>query len=365
MKTYVFLSFIVAYIVLLIGFVNASNNSDKDFRKVPRLWEGLGLEDYPAKGTPLDRFNFDFLTDSYQSWPFAHIVNPFTFFMLFQSTSWTVVLILFWETVEVTTLTLGTGGYMMFIGDKDTPESEPSTDSMIGDVLEGFIGILLGKLIVMTYKIPSWTPSRKGPYRHIFYKRAIQYICYQPAFSICNAKLELEGYPPFPYGTLVTCMWLFGVTLLFKRLNFTIEEYALFWAGKDKYASRDYDTIYTVYVGTAVLLMANPVYLITQGYFQAWATVSLMVGFHLTVLAWQGRSKEIWTGLLSRGVYTYDNTQHAVLIYEDQLRYYPHAYEVKEVLEEAASVRVSKIGYQIPNVDRPLQCHRRKITTNT
>lgn len=263
-----------------------------------RVWEGNGLRDFPAVGSPWKMYNWGFLDDSYQAWPFAHVTNPFCHHMLFQSTPWTIVVILFWESVEVFARVMRMEG-SMFMGEKEIGTAEPETDSLLGDFMQGILGIVLAKLLILTYKIPDWTPSRNGQHSFYWYKRVLQYILLQPAFSICNASYKIPGYPVFRYGALVAACYLFVMFILFERWDWNGAEYCLFWAGRGEYARRDFNYIYTAMSFTACMLMVDSIDLQSAGYYQAWFTLLMMYLLHFAVLAWQDRTNELFERLFS------------------------------------------------------------------
>src|SRR5690349_20790893 len=143
------------YLYSLFIFILISNNYSKG-QKIDSLGNGFDFQD---KGVPLDRFNYDWIFASQSGWAASHIINPFCTYMLFQDTPATIILFLIFESFEVGILMIDHGSsYVIFIGDDMTDRGESPADSLIGDIFNGFLGLLLGRIHVFVFQIPCWNP---------------------------------------------------------------------------------------------------------------------------------------------------------------------------------------------------------------
>lgn len=257
--------------------------------------------DFYAAGVPLDRFNWGFIKSSQSAWPAAHVVNPFMIYMFSQRTWLTLLWVYAFEAIEPTILTFTGQTYLIFIGDKPEPEAESPSDSAIGDVLGGVLGLLLAKLVSLVYMVPEyyapsvWSPD---PYFWITFKRAVMFLLVEPAFLWVNAAKTLPGDGRLRYGVLVSILWIWCVGELARRWNWTSLERDVYWRGKeavphDRHRG-DYDHLYTAWFGTAIFILASTLGFITYGYIQVWTAWLIMCVLHLYVLAFQGRFWELW-----------------------------------------------------------------------
>lgn len=210
-------------------------------------------------------FTWQFLFDREIAWPMAHILNPFFLEMLLQNTWLTAFTILFWESVEVFMITLFQGEYLIFVGDEAPIES--IGDTLIGDFFQGILGILLARLTIISWKIPSWSPSPIGPYKSIFFKRLIQYLFFVAPFSLLNSNLKVTGAYTVNYGVfLVTITTVFFIWTWYKTNRSPLENQVV-WK---KYSQWDYERVYLGIMITALIVMSSAFVHFWYSYFVTW-----------------------------------------------------------------------------------------------
>lgn len=282
-------------------------------------WKGNGVSDDRLDNLPLSIVNTNFIYEGQDGWPGIHIATPFMVYMISQDTMLTMIMIWVWETVEVAMVLVGKG-YVVYFGDESSVNAEPPADSLVGDVGGGFLGLFLGHLVVLTYKVPSWTPSPWSPYRRIWVNRLLQLLLLLLPFTIVNVNIQPSGSPTVRLGIMISMAWVTLMWHVFRRWNWNKEDIRLFWARKPTDA--DFRLIYLAWFGTVLFILSFGLYYITYGYFQFWTAWALSYLFHLGVLIAQGRLWEWWHMLtfgFSRDAYYY-NGQREILITEDAVR---------------------------------------------
>lgn len=159
----------------------------------------------------VDDFSWIFLFDMTSSWPMAHMLHPFMIQMFFQKTWLTLFIVWAWESVEVLAITLTQGSYVIFV--EDDTSLEPVPDSLLGDTFQGVLGILLAKLVIFTFRVPSWWPSLYSPYHWIKTKRVLQYVCWVAVFVIFNYQVTNSGLLDVNLGVWILFVWT-GIIIL-------------------------------------------------------------------------------------------------------------------------------------------------------
>ena len=234
-------------------------------------------------------FTWDFLFSSVSAWPMTHILNPFTIQMMFQNVYWTFLAIFAWESIEVLAVVLFNGQYVIFVGDDS--EIESITDSLIGDVINGILGILLAKLTILAFKIPSWTPSFFGKYRSILIKRMLFFVVWVLTLSSANLRTSTDT----EYDANIGVMIIFITTSLLIYISYisnrTLLENLTIW--KDKYTPREYELIYIGWFINASLLVSSAWVHFWYSYFVCWVYVSIGVFFNIVYMILNGRLWEI------------------------------------------------------------------------
>lgn len=255
------------------------------------VWKGNGITDVRIDNLPLSIVNSNFIYEGQDGWPGIHIITPFNVYMITQDTMLTMVLFWSWETIEVAMVLLGKG-YVLYFGDASSLNAEPPADSLVGDVGNGFLGMFLGHLVVIAWKIPSWTPSPWGPYRRIWVNRFLQLVIVLVPFTLVNINVYPKNSPPVHLGIMGCMAWLLFTWHLFRRWNWNAEEIQLYW--KRKPTDTDFRAAYAAWFCTALFILSFGLYYITYGYFQFWFAWALAYSFHLGVLIAQGRAWEWW-----------------------------------------------------------------------
>ncbi len=268
-----------------IGFSFTSTNT---------IFQGDWWLDIQPIGIPLEAFSFDFVFAEQGVWTVAHITNPFMLTMILQDPWIVFLLVILFESVEATVLVFAQSTYLLFLNDPDSAEAENIGESLVGDVLQGALGVLLAKLLILVYKIPSWTPSVWGPYRRIWTKRIFTVLLLQPAFSLINGAVLFQESSPWRYGLEFAMLWLVGIWALLLRWNWSIDEQALFWRRSNR---EHFELVYNAWFVTALVLLGTSLVYFTYPYFQSWAVYLCIVGWHLVALALQGRFWELWYAL--------------------------------------------------------------------
>lgn len=82
-----------------------------------------------------------FLLANNDPWCFIHTVNPYLILLLFENIPLTIIAIWVSESVEALLATIFIDNYALFLGEDG--ELESMTDSLVGDPLQGVIGIIL------------------------------------------------------------------------------------------------------------------------------------------------------------------------------------------------------------------------------
>lgn len=102
----------------------------------------------PLNATDL---NWDFFYVTESPWPIAHQLNPF-FIMLIFNCWWLVLLVMFfWESFEYVLAVIFKNSYGIFIGENG--KLEPIGDTLVGDILNGIIGIILAYCLISVCKM--------------------------------------------------------------------------------------------------------------------------------------------------------------------------------------------------------------------
>ncbi len=264
------------------------------FTSTDTVFQGDWWLDIQPIGISLDAFNFDFIFAEQGVWTIAHVVQPMMLTMILQDPWAVFLLVILFEVVEALVLLFAKNTYLLFLNDPESAEAESIVESLVGDVFQGILGILLAKLLILVYKVPTWTPSLWSPYRRIWVKRILTLILMQPAFSLINGAVLFQQSPPWRYGLEFAMLWLIGIWALLLRWNWTREEKVLFWLKSNR---QHFELVYNAWFVTALVLLGSSLVYFTYPYFQVWAVYLCIVGWHMVTLALQNRFWELWYAL--------------------------------------------------------------------
>ena len=218
----------------------------------------------------------------------SHILNPFMLQMWMQNTWLTLLAVFSWESVEVLAVTVFRGDYVIFVGDDS--EIEPITDSLIGDVLQGIIGILLAELVIIAFKVPSWTPSFWSSYRGIWVKHLFFYVVWVISLSSTNLQIEFPGTYSANVGVYFAVISTFVMITISYWTSLTRLERHAVWKG---YTQEEYDVVHLGWGLNALCIILGAIVHVWYSYFMTWAWVALAVVCDLCYLLFKGRLWEL------------------------------------------------------------------------
>jgi hypothetical protein len=247
-------------------------------------------------------FTWDFIFDTNSAWPMAHILNPFILEILLQKTWLTLILIWGWESIEVIAITIFSGQYVIFVGDDS--EIEPVTDTLIGDILQGILGIILARLVILSWNIPYWAPNPIGPYKLIFFKRLIQYIFWVVPLSVTNSKINIKGTYSINIGVFIILITnIFFIWTWYKtNYNNPLERYYL-W---NNYDANEYNNAHIgILINSSILILGNSINF-WYSYFQTWLALLIAIILNIYVITIFDRSKMIYNffNFCNKKIYT-------------------------------------------------------------
>jgi len=256
----------------------------------------IGPQEFaPEARLGLENFTWNFLKASPNTWAVVHILNPFFIQLLFQDWKKTVIAFLSWEVVEVSFMTLFKN-YSVFVGDDSGVE--PVTDSMIGDPLNGLLGLILAYTFGVAFKMPYWNMSYFGPARTTFWRQLVAYLFITISFSIYNAHYQSSTMEvPFRFGVFITATIHFLVILSLMLVRCESETKYVWESDGDPDSKRERHRSKT-YIGIAAIAMLfhalGGTYFITFVYYQAWSTWALCMVSLVLFTAAQGRVEEFY-----------------------------------------------------------------------
>ena len=242
----------------------------------------------PQVRLEIDHFTWNFLRAKENAWALAHILNPFLLQMIFQDWKVTVIIFFLWESIE-TFFLVTFKDYKIFLGDEDG--FEPVADSLIGDPLNGLLGLLLAWMFTITFKVPYWTPGPWSRARIVWWRRIGLYLISVISFQAYNAfSLDPLTGNRLPVGIYLTIglltLWL---GLSWKYWSFTSMEMHLFWGGWSEASLKHRDQVYLSWITLLILFQFVAVHQITYVYFQVWAIWLVAMLILLLIMAAQGR----------------------------------------------------------------------------
>ncbi len=288
-SSFVVIVFIV-FIVLCILLPSISAQGNIIVRAPGDTLEVQPLFHPDTKLLTLEDYTFEFVVKEASNWALAHILHPFIIQMIFQDARITMLFVFGWEFIE-TLFLASIGSLAFFIG--DVSELDTITDSLIGDIVNGLLGVWLGSLFIIVFKVPMWMPSAFGVLRKIWMRRILFYIAFVPSFIPYNFFFCVKGLTPFiNFGILFAIVWHVVVLSLFWIFfnNTPLEGWAI-W-GKHR-TRRDMDLIYLSWMTLLVLMQYVNSYYVTYEYYQVWIVWTLAIIILLLLLAAQGRLWEV------------------------------------------------------------------------
>lgn len=217
-----------------------------------------------------------------------HILNPFLIHIFFQDWKKTLISFLSWEAIEVALLVLF-HDYSIFAGDDSG--IEPISDSLVGDPLNGLLGLLLAFTFGVATKMPYWNMSCYGPAKSVFWRQFIGYSLIGLSFSIYNANYQSQDMEvPFRFGVFLTAS-AHLVILLGLWLFRSDAETRYVWEGHERHRNKAYIGLMAI---TMLFHSLGGTYFLTFAYYQAWATWGVCMAALLLYTAAQGRLWEYY-----------------------------------------------------------------------
>jgi len=232
-------------------------------------------------------------------WVVQHFLNPLLFYMVFQNVWYSLLAIYVWESIEAFELT-ACGGTSCLTGGGEVTEAQLSgfvTDNMIGDILQGVLGILTGMLLRIVLEIPDWTPSLRTtlatPDDWIWLKRVLFFV----ALFLPSLAGRLVSDSGVAYGMALNASLTAAVLLGFAFWNQTSGERRRFWTLKNTkesgFQKQLYWRIYGVWLGVVLLVTLTWYLPLDNAYWKIWlVAASLWIGLLLTGL-WRGKAAEL------------------------------------------------------------------------
>lgn len=243
----------------------------------------------------LEHYTWEFLYAEENAWAMAHVLNPFLIQMIFQNWWATALMFMVWESVEVAVLLRGSGGYGgLFIGDHS--DYEPVADSLVGDPLNGVLGMMMAFLFVLAFRVPRWTPYLWGPAWRIWWLRLAKYLLMIVSLLAYNFQLEVSGFGrPLYIGIYVTAVLHILILWTFERyVDSRPLQMQLIWGGDTKSSRKHLHQIYLCWSLLLTFMHMGATYYVTYAYFQVWILWAISCTTLLLVLASQGRYNEVF-----------------------------------------------------------------------
>lgn len=260
------------------------------------------------------------------AWPVVHILVPFQFYLIVQNSKATILLFCLWETFE-NFWPIVCGGTYCILDAKETAESV--FNSVEGDVWQGFIGLLLGKLFVVSIGAAQWNMGmRKSVLKNhccLWFKRIVQFSVIPLAYLFVGVVIRCGE--PFPNVRLRTrdeekllCDILIGPMLsvicniaivLFYALwvNKTKKEIKLFWTkkttrGKKKIMHRAYWRFHISWI-IAILVIGSSSFYDTglSTMFHSWFHSAVLMMILCSIAVVKGKHHQV-IDIFTCGVYS-------------------------------------------------------------
>lgn len=274
-----------------------------------------------------DDLTMHFLTER-TAWPMVHIVNPFMHYIIFQNVKATIMLFYLWETLERLAILVCAGTYCFFSEDE---EREPMSDSLIGDILEGMIGLLLAKTFVIVFNVPRWNLGFRRSFRlnvgRLWVKRCIQFFLFFISFYLANFRYLIDKHEmrsgtsrnedsrSIKIGVFASMLLHTILLIIYWRLNRSKLEKKLYWTctapecnprgenTRRAFPTKRYNQIYIGLIVTVLFLESSVTYSTRSHYEQAWlhAFITLVV---FTLIAYKKGRIAKMADLFSCGVYS-------------------------------------------------------------
>ena len=236
-----------------------------------------------------NQWSLDFLCcEDGGGWVAAHVVTPFVIHFYWQNTAWTIAAIVLWEVFETLMLT----SISMFgLFPTNDIDFETAAGALVGDVLNGFIGLWLCTMLLYIADFPLLVSTRWHARNYRKKNRRARYIF---VWALHTAVALVIGYSAsndtIRYGLYIN-------TFLQLLLFWVLHPWALYTAAENEmiWRSRIDRTLYprrwqlAVFYGAGGIVLA--IHLATIGFsyfandwFQVWLTAAI-VGTGLTVAA--------------------------------------------------------------------------------
>lgn len=238
-----------------------------------------------------ENFNWSFLEVPSSTWAMAHVLNPFLIQTIFQDWKLSVIIFFAWESIEVLFLILFKK-YQIFFGDES--EYEPVGDSLIGDIINGILGVILSFMFQIVFKVPRLTPSIYSRLSNITIKRILLYLGMILPFLTYNSTISHKNLSyPIYIGVFIS-MLVHTILLSYSWLYFnnTKEEINQIWGGKKSKKHRS--QIYIALISLLVCFQYLGTYYITYVYYQVWSIWGISMIILILLLASQGRLYELF-----------------------------------------------------------------------
>jgi len=218
--------------------------------------------------------------------------------VFFQDWKKTIISFLSWEAIEVILLVLFSD-YSIFAGDDSG--IEPISDSLVGDPLNGLLGLALALTFGVALKMPYWNMSAFGPAKTVFWRQFIVYAAIGTSFSIYNANYQNDDMEvPFRFGVFITAS-LHLIVLLMAWLIRCDAETKYVWNGHERHRNKAYIGLMAI---TMLFHSIGATYFLTFAYYQAWITWGICMAALLLYTAAQGRLREYYYYIVTWNIST-------------------------------------------------------------
>lgn len=237
------------------------------------------------------------------AWPMVHVVVPFFLYVLLQNAKIAVLFFTLFESLELFVYIVCGGLYCIF---PLVDPLESSADSLIGDILQGFIGIILGIALTTAFDVPKWNiglrEAWRGGYTTLWFKRLLQFSLFALSGIVANGRTVTCTTPSvenvendyeciFPWGVYAFSGAYAVLFVIFFFANRNKLEQRLFWthARTGKFRAFAYARFYLVWALASLFMQSSVFYSITRPYVQVWIHAAVLFCILLVVGFARGR----------------------------------------------------------------------------
>jgi len=236
-------------------------------------------------------------------WPVIHVVSPFNVYLVTQSVWWTIFLFMIFESIELVIFLLcdmehcawGGGTSMEFVG-----------DSLIGDILQGFVGLAIAYTLRATLRVPNYSVDSRESFVagrwQLWWKRMLWLVLFSISVIPANWRQdETQAWGMFfVIGGQLLLLAIFG-----GFWNRTRDEQLRSWMRNKKFDSAAYTRFYLVWALAVIWLNSAGFYKplgLSSYIFIAIHGAALVIGLMVTAVL-RGDGKVV-ADLLTLGIYS-------------------------------------------------------------